>query len=97
MLLKSPNKEKIKIIDRLALHWIHLGVLLDSDEVTFNVADREHRGDPKACCQAIFQHWLKGYGRKPISWRTLIELLENLKQKLLADEIQNALKVFLVV
>ena len=92
MYLKSANKEGLYHL------WKLYGTLLEFDDEGAEVEtiDKKHPRDCKACCQAMFQHWLSGNGRKPISWRTLIELLEDLDLNVLADEIQNALKVFLV-
>ena len=99
MLLKSADKKQINVIDRLAPDWNHFGILVDFDDEGIEVKhiDMTHDGDPKACCLAMFQHWFRGNGRKLLSWRTLIELLEHLDLNVLASEVQNALKVFLVV
>ena len=92
MLLKTASGEKIKIIHSLAPHWNLFGVLLEFDHngTQVETIDKKHRGDPVACCQAMFQHWLSGNGRKPLSWRTLIELLEDADQEVLAGEVRNA-------
>ena len=85
---------KIHIIERLAPNWRGLGILLDFDDAgtQLDIIEKAHPLDPVACCQAMFQHWVKGNGVRPCSWNTLIELLEDCKQRALAKEIQDALK-----
>ena len=91
-LLKTPDKKKLKILTRLAPSWRRLGLLMDFDEsgTQLDIIDTKHRGDPEACCEAMFQHWLKGNGITPCSWRTLIELLDDLDEEVLAQEIEAA-------
>ena len=91
-LLKTPDKKKLKILTRLAPSWRRLGLLMDFDEsgTQLDIIDTKHRGDPEACCEAMFQHWLKGNGITPCSWRTLIELLDDLDKEVLAQEIEVA-------
>ena len=93
MLLKTAGGVKIRIINRLAPNWNTVGILLAFDDEGTHVAtiDKKHHGDPAACCQAMFQHWLSGNGRKPLTWRHLIELLEDSDQEVLAGEVRNAL------
>ena len=45
--------------------------------------------DPEACCREIFQHWLKGNGVRPCSWRKLIELLEDCDFEALAEQVNS--------
>jgi hypothetical protein len=92
--LKAARGKKIRIITRLAPNWRKVGILLDFDEAgsQLDIIDSKHRGDPEACCQAIFQHWLKGNGVRPCSWNKLVELLDDCDQQALAEEIQEALQ-----
>ena len=60
----------------------------DDTGTQLDIIDMKHRGDPEACCGAMFQHWLKGNGITPCSWRTLIELLDDLDEEVLAQEIE---------
>ena len=62
----------------------------DKSGTQLDIIDTKHRGDPEACCEAMFQHWLKGNGISPCSWRTLIELLDDLDEDVLAQEIEAA-------
>ena len=63
----------------------------DDSGTQLDIIDTKHRGDPEACCEAMFQHWLKGNGVKPCSWRKLIELIDDCDQEVLAQDIQSAL------
>ena len=63
----------------------------DSTGEEIDTIERKHRGDPKECCRAVFQLWLRGHGVRPCSWRKLIEVLEYFDQDELAEEIQSAL------
>ena len=91
-MLRKGDK-KIQIIKRLAPEWNDLGILLDFDEsgTELDNIEKAHSTD-KARCKAMFQHWIKGNGVRPCSWRKLIQLLEDCDQESLAKEIQDALK-----
>ena len=92
-MLQTPQGKKIQIIKRMAPHWRDLGALMDFDQIGTELAtiDSKHHGDPKECCRAVFQHWVKGTGVRPCSWRKLIKLIDNCDQEALAEEIQTAL------
>ena len=93
IVLKQANGKKIRIIKRLAAYWRKLGLILDFDECgsQLDIIEQKCHGDPEACCQEMFQYWLKGNGVKPCSWRRLIELLEDCDQQALSEEIQEAI------
>ena len=93
-LLRTAGGKKIQIIKRLAPSWREVGILLDFDEsgTELDIIEKTHPTNPVACCQAMFQHWVKGNGVRPCSWSTLIDLLEDCDQQTLAKEIQDALK-----
>ena len=93
LLLKTADGKKIKIISRLAPHWNDLGVLMNFDQTGSKIetVERKYHGNPEDCCRAVFIHWLNGNGIIPCSWRTLIGLLDDLDQEVLAQEIQSAL------
>lgn len=93
MLLKQANGERLQITKQLAPHWKDLGFILEFDKSGSQVTTIEQkcRGDPEACCQEMFQYWLKGNGVKPCSWRKLIELLEDCGQQSLSEETQEAI------
>ena len=92
--LRTAGGKKIQIIKRMAPTWRELGILLDFDEsgTQLDIIEKVHPANPIACCQAMFQHWVKGNGVTPCSWNTLIELLDDCDQQALAKEIQDVLK-----
>ena len=92
LLLKTADG-KIRIISRLAPRWRDLGYIMNFDDTGAEIEtiEQKYRGDPKECCQAMFQLWLNGNGIRPCTWGTLIELLEDCEQEALAEDIQSAL------
>ena len=91
--LRTAKGKKIQIIKRLAPNWRNVGILLDFDQsgTELDIIEKTHPTDLIACSQAMFQHWLKGNGLTPCSWRTLIEVLGDCDQQALAKEIQDAI------
>ena len=72
--------------------WEDVCTQLDFDEdgTQLSIINKAHHGDPKACCRAMFRHWINGNGL-PCTWRTLVGLLRDLDRKNLAKEIESAL------
>ena len=86
-MMKTQDGKKIKIISMVAPRWQELCFQLEFDEfgATLSAIETKNRSDPEACCREMFQHWLKGNGVRPCSWRKLIELLEDCDFEELAE------------
>ena len=91
-LLRTAQGKKIKIIERVSPFWQTIGDQLDFDDRGSKLAliKAEYPTNPVACCRAMFQHWLSGNGLTPCSWRTFIDLLNDLDEAVLAQDIQSA-------
>ena len=91
-LLRAAQRKNIKVIKRVAPFWQRLGDQLDFDENGSKLAtiNADHTTS-EACCRAMFRHWLSGNGVTPCSWGTLVDLLDDLDEVVLAQEIQSAL------
>ena len=90
-MVKTAEGKRIKIISVVASRWQELGDRLEFDEFGTeldNIKTKNH-GDPEACCREMFQHWLKGSGVRPCSWRKLIELLEDCDFEVLAEQVNS--------
>ena len=73
--------------------WTRFGILLDFDDVgkKLDVIDATHK-TPVACCTEMFKKWITGAGRQPASWNVVVELLEDIDHKTLAEEVKAALQ-----
>ena len=91
-MLRTAQGKKIKIIERIAPFWQSIGDQLEFDNDSSKLATiKADHSTSEACCRAMFQHWLSGNGLTPCSWRTLISLLDDLDEVVLAQDIQSAL------
>ena len=86
----SPSGKRLEIIDSIAPDWKDFGIHLDFDKTGRTIARiaREHHDRPIDCCTEMMQEWLKGRGRQPATWATLIDLLKNGKMNVLAQELE---------
>ena len=89
--LLQSHGGKIKIIKRLSPNWKGLGDLLDFDDdgTQLRIIEKRYPNDPEECCRAMFQYWLAGNGVK-CSWSSLIELLKDCDEEVLAKDIEAA-------
>ena len=94
-MLKTTEGKKIKIIGAVASRWQELGDQLEFDEfgAKLDAIKTKNLNDPEACCREMFQHWLKGNGVRPCSWRKLIELLEDCDFEVLAEQVNSVFTV----
>ena len=82
--------DKIEIIKEVAPDWATFGYQLnfDSNGKQIELFKVDHRSNAIDGCTAMFQHWLKGNGEKPTSWRTLARLLDTMNYKRLATSLR---------
>ena len=52
------------------------------------VINIDNRYQPFSACISMFSLWLEGYGRKPVTWRTLIIVLKEANLSILAEELE---------
>jgi hypothetical protein len=93
--LTTRDGQRIEIIKTIAPRWQDIAVHLDFDPTGLTLrqiqADEGGKG-VKSCCRAMFQYWLEGNGRKPVSWDTLLEILEDCNYGALAAQIKSTLQ-----
>lgn len=88
--LKTKEGKKLRIINKLAGNWLHLGDLLEIDDL--DSIKEKCNNDPKLCCREILSQWIKGEGVEPCTWEKLIEIIDDVGDKGLARDIKNALR-----
>ena len=91
-LLRTGEGKKIRIIEAVTPKWQKLGDQLDFDEsgAMLELIKSKHPNDPEECSRAMFQHWIKGNGVRPCSWRKLIDLLDDCNFGILSEQVKTA-------
>ena len=93
-LLKLTNFKttsgSINVAERIGTNYKDFGIHLLEDvtgSITDAIEEECHHNSYKINIK-IFQRWVEGRGRKPITWATLIEVLRDIKLSTLADNIE---------
>ena len=91
-MLRAPDGETVEIVSSVAPKWKDVGIFLDFDDTgqCLDTIETGYEKDPAACCQAMFQHWLKGNGEEQ-TWEKLVEILKDSKLGTLADKVVEGL------
>ena len=92
-LFRTRSGSTIGIVQQIGGHYSDLGIHLlqdDTGAITQALASQYHH-DANAINQAILSRWIQGVGKQPVTWDTLIEILDNIGLPLLANEIKEGL------
>ena len=92
-LLKFPIRDgesHINIIEKIGTDYNTFGVLLLEDETgsKVNAIESHYKEDPERINQEIFRRWLSGEGKRPVTWKTLTEVLHDSRLSYIAKEIE---------
>ena len=90
------HSKTIRIIDRVAAKWEEVAIALGFGAPAIDRIKRDNTSDCKAACASTFQKWLDmecaDIGES-VSWRTLIQALQDAEFSCLADEVGDILTV----
>ena len=90
---EKRNGETVNVIDAIGGDYMNLGIFLLNDDTGAIMAGIKTK--PRDTCanikRVIVSTWLRGEGKRPATWRTLIKILNVLKLRVLAQDISNAL------
>ena len=92
-LLQSSSGSTVNIVEQSGTHYSKLGPLLLNDSmgaVTSAIASQYQR-DAVAINQEILTRWLQGQGKQPVTWSTLIDVLNDIGLSELTQMIQKGL------
>ena len=101
-MLAMPRRDgsKVNIPKQIGCEYQTFGILLLHDEnglfVENIIHDNKENGVEDVNI-SIIREWLKGKGRLPVSWKTLIEVLLEMNLKVLAGDIEGRLTPQLIV
>ena len=92
-LIAFPTRHgTVNIPQEIGVKYQDLGSQLLDDPTGVKVDSMEHKHgrDSLRINTAILKEWLRGQGRRPVSWRTLIEVLQDIELSTLAGVIEEA-------
>lgn len=91
--LPGPDGGAIDIAERIGTSYHKFGSLLldDSEGNLVQIIYQDNMKEIVATNVAILKKWLAGSGKRPVTWRTLVEVMEATKEKELARQIKEAL------
>ena len=92
-----PNLSDIYrlVMKRVAYKWEKLATMLelDNDGRKIDAIRRDFWGvGVEICCMQAIHHWVRGEGKTPVSWRTLLKCLEDIECGQIAEEIAKKLE-----
>ena len=90
------HSKTVKIIDNVAPNWEEVAIALGFDAPAIDRMKRDHTSDCKAACTSMFQKWLDMEHAdigESVSWRTLIQGLQDAEFSCLADDVSDILTV----
>ena len=87
--LMSITVGQLNIIQSIGTRYYDLGIPLleDDNGVLVDALTSQHQHNAEAITRAIFQRWITGTGRKPTTWRTLVDVLRQCQLAAQADVI----------
>ena len=80
---------RINIPQEIGTNFTNFGILLLNEQRGNRIDSIIHecRDNPEKITLRIFQEWIAGRGKLPVSWDTLIEVLRDIDLGTLADDI----------
>ena len=90
----GKKQKTLNIIQRTSTHYINLAMFLLNDENCdiVHILEIQYQHDPERIVREVFKKWLSGTGKKPVTWKTLVDVLRDIQLNSLAYEIDTALK-----
>ena len=91
-----PNLARLfrLVVKRVAWQWEKLATTLelDNDGRKIDAIRRDFWGvGVEICCMQAIHHWVRGEGKGPVSWRTLLKCLKDIECAQIAEDIEKQL------
>ena len=88
----SGQEKRINIPQAIGTQYTKFGIILLEDDSGARVDSivREHRERAEDINTKILQEWLTGRGKQPVTWETLVEVLQDIELSTLAGDISTS-------
>ena len=89
---------KVDLTKEVGTKYLHFGILLLEDQTGARISaiERELMKNAQDINYRVFQEWLHGNGRQPVSWVTLISVLEDIGLNVLAHLIRGIMSYVII-
>ena len=90
-LVRFQGREKtINIPQEIGVNYHKFGLFLLEDDTGARICSIAHKlmNDAEQINMEVLRQWLTGKGKRPITWKTLMEVLHAIELKTLAKEIE---------
>ena len=87
------NDKIFRVIKRVAANWEDVALQLHFEGYDIDAIARDANHKTESACRTMFTKWLKGEGRKPTTWKTLITVLDEADLSVVAEELSGLLKI----
>lgn len=94
LFFKTSEGRKVKILEEIGARYRDFGMLLLDDELgtlTEYIASVK-QNNPAEINRDILSRWVEGEGKRPVTWSTLIGVLEDIGRVGLAKKFKDNLK-----
>ena len=84
--------QRFYLMERASLKWRDIGELISLSFQQLECMEKEYRDKHIDCCRAVLGHWLDNPPEEyPITWRGLIELLQDSELGQVVTELKSVL------
>ncbi len=84
--------EKVLIIQKVAVHWVGLALLLKFDYSVIKIIRENKKHDScEDACLEMLHRWLEGEACHQVTWRVLIQALKDIELDKFARRIEKLL------
>ena len=90
--LIESNEIEVRVIKKVASRWEDVATRLHFDLDVINRIKKDNHYISIPSCREMFSLWLKGKGRRPSDWETLIVALREAEFSEFARELQTVIK-----
>ena len=75
------SERRVNIAEQIGANYLKFGIFLleDSNGAIVTALENEHLKNAERINVAILQKWLEGKGVKPVTWSTLVTVLQKIK------------------
>ena len=91
---RFPGKNKFfDIAEEIGPDYERFGTFLleDNNGNKIKIIERNKRGDVVEINAEILRQWLQGKGRRPVTWNTLIQCMQDSELHVLSEHIESSL------